>query len=258
MGIQKITFDGANVTSKIDADLYHFLFSNEVGILFGLKNTVSYSLANNIVTFQDGYIGIYGRIIYIENGTQITITPDSVKNGFVVLGVNTEDNSVSLYLREQASGYPTLSKTNLVTSNGLCELALCAYTKTATSITLNASFTREIITSSKERTNFIEASIYANFKPVRVPVTTVTNGTYRFSGYDSNQLENALMLVVVNYNNIVSVPGTILFHESGSAASVNYRYGNSDYSLFITYNDSIVTLICGSTIQRVTSVIIFK
>ena len=37
MGLQKITFEGGNVTSKVDSDLYHFLFSSDVGILKGLK-----------------------------------------------------------------------------------------------------------------------------------------------------------------------------------------------------------------------------
>jgi hypothetical protein len=33
MGLQKITFEGGNVTSKIDSDLYHFLFSSDVGVM---------------------------------------------------------------------------------------------------------------------------------------------------------------------------------------------------------------------------------
>ncbi len=39
------------------------------------------TLANNTLTFQDGYVSVYGRIIYIENQTTIGITPDSNKNG---------------------------------------------------------------------------------------------------------------------------------------------------------------------------------
>ena len=105
MGIQKITFDGANVTSKIDADLYHFLFSTEVGILKDVKAQCSYTLANNTITFLDGYVGIYGRIIYIENQTTITISPDSSKFGYVVLGVNTESNTVNLYIKEAPGTY---------------------------------------------------------------------------------------------------------------------------------------------------------
>ena len=54
MGLQKITFEGGNVTSKVDSDLYHYLFSGDVGILKGLKSEISYTLANNTITLSDG------------------------------------------------------------------------------------------------------------------------------------------------------------------------------------------------------------
>ena len=86
MGVQKITFDGASVTSKIDADLQHFLFSYEVGILNGIRKIVLvYTLANNTITFKDGYVSIFGRLVYIEDNTQIAISPDSNRSGYVVL-----------------------------------------------------------------------------------------------------------------------------------------------------------------------------
>ena len=64
MGLQKITFEGGNVTAKIDSDLYHFLFSSDVGILKGLKSECSFTLANNTITFSDGYASIIGRLLY--------------------------------------------------------------------------------------------------------------------------------------------------------------------------------------------------
>src|SRR5690606_29079889 len=99
MGIQKVTFDGANVTSKIDADLYHFLFSSDVGILKGVKSQCSYTLSSNTITFMDGYVSVYGRIIYLENQTTVSVTPDSSKYGYIVLGIDTEANIVSLYIK---------------------------------------------------------------------------------------------------------------------------------------------------------------
>ena len=114
MGVQKITFEGGNVTSKIDADLYHHLFSGDTGILKGLKNECNFTLANNTITFSDGYISIYGRVVYIENQTTIGVTPDSDKYGYVVLGVDTQANTVTIYLKEQTGSYPPLTTTNLV------------------------------------------------------------------------------------------------------------------------------------------------
>jgi len=70
MGVQKITFDGANVSAKVDADLHHFLFSNEIGILNGLKSSVGFTLANNTITFTDGYVVIYGRLITLNQVLQ--------------------------------------------------------------------------------------------------------------------------------------------------------------------------------------------
>ena len=130
MGIQKVTFDGANVTSKIDADLYHFLFSSDVGILKGVKSQCSYTLSSNTITFMDGYVSVYGRIIYLENQTTVSVTPDSSKYGYVVLGIDTEANTVSLYIKEAVGTYPVLIQTNLQTTEGLYEYSLTAYSKT--------------------------------------------------------------------------------------------------------------------------------
>ena len=67
--------------------------------LKSLKNECSMTLANNTITFQDGYVSIYGRVIYMENQTTIGVTPDSSKSGYVILGVNTSTNEVNLYLK---------------------------------------------------------------------------------------------------------------------------------------------------------------
>src|SRR5690554_2865077 len=130
MGLQKITFDGASITAKVDADLYHFLLSNQVGIIKGFKNGVSVTVSNSTFNFKDGYVSVFGRIIYIEENTQISVVLDSNKKGLVVLGVNTTANTVSLYTKEQSGSYPSITQTNLLTNDGLYELVLCAYTKT--------------------------------------------------------------------------------------------------------------------------------
>jgi hypothetical protein len=73
----------------MDADLYHFLFSQDVGILKGLRRSSACTLANNTITFLDGYVAIYGRILYIENQTAVPVSPDSDKYGYVVVSVDT-------------------------------------------------------------------------------------------------------------------------------------------------------------------------
>ena len=59
MGLQKITFDGASITAKVDADLYHFLLSNQVGIIKGFKNGVSVTVSNSTFNFKDGYVSVF-------------------------------------------------------------------------------------------------------------------------------------------------------------------------------------------------------
>jgi len=253
MGLQKITFEGSNVTSKMDSDLYHFLFSSDVGILKGLKSECSNTLANNTITFSDGYVSVYGRIIYIENQTTIGITPDSSKYGYVVLGVNTSDNTVSLYLKEQTGSYPSLTVTNLLTTDGLYELVLCAYTKTTTSVALT-SYSRKLITNDKTRVDDLDDEILSRYLPKRRTLTLVTSGTYRFSGTSSVELRDSIIYVTINNHTVVTFPGEQMFLFVGSNTSVSYRYASGDYSLSVVYEDGIVTLTTGNTTHNITSV----
>ena len=258
MAIQKITFDGSNVTAKMDADLQHFLFSSDVGILKGLKNEVSYTLANNTITLLDGYVAVYGRLIYIENQTTVAVVPDSVKFGYVVLTVNTTTNSVTLSTKELAGSYPTLTTTNLLTTDGVYELVLCAYSKTTTSVTLNTSFQRLIISSDKERISNLETSLKNYFQLTQPTLTKQSNGVYVFQGEDSTVLQASLIIITIEFRTVLTIPGRLIFQAVGSSASVNYRYSGADYSLGVAYSNGIVTLTCGSTLHRITSLYLKK
>lgn len=257
MGLQKITFEGGNVTSKVDSDLYHFLFSSDVGILKGLKSEVSYTLANNTITLSDGYVSVYGRIIYIENQTTIGVTPDSSKFGYVILGVNTTDNTVSLYLKEQTGSYPSLTVNNLLLTDGLYELVLCAYTKTTTSVTLT-NYSRKLISNDKVRVDNLDNQIYNHYLPVRQSLTLVNSGTYRFSGTNSEELRESVLYVVINGTTVVIFPGELLFIVVGSNTAVSYRYASSDYSLSISYENGVVTLTTTNSTHKITSLFMKK
>jgi len=258
MGIQKITFDGSNVTSKVDADLHHYLFSKDVGVLKGLKQECSFTLANNTITFLDGYVSVFGRIIYIENQTTVSITPDSSKYGYVVLAVDTTANTVQIYAKEAVGTYPTLTETNLHTIDGLYELALCAYQKTTTSVTLIAEFERHVIIPDKARVDELEEELRLNYYPFKVTLTKVSNGVYRFGDVDSVGLGQSILFVVIENTTVVTFPGQLLFLVVGSSTSVSYRYAGADYSLGISYVSGLVTLSCGNTTHRVTSAFIKK
>ena len=258
MGVQKITFDGANITAKMDADLYHFFFSKEVGILEDIKQECVYSLSNNTITFQDGYISIYGRIIYLENQTAVSINPDSFKFGYVILGVDTSTNSVSVYSKEAVGNYPDLTYTNLHTTEGLFEFPLCAYTKTTTSVTLVPNYQRMTITSDKVKINNLDSSIQNRYAPVKATLNKINNGVYRFDNTSSTQLSESIVYVVIEYSVVVTFPGQLIFLVIGSNTSVGYQFAGSNYSLGVTYGNGIVTLTCGNSTHRVTSVILKK
>jgi hypothetical protein len=258
VGIQKVTFDGANVTSRVDADLYHYLFSKDVGILKGLKQECLFTLANNTITFLDGYVSIYGRIVYIENQTTVSITPDSSKFGYVVLAVDTTANTVQIYIKEAVGTYPTLTRTDLQTLDGVYELALCAYQKTTTSMTLIAEFERQMIISDRVRVDELEEELRQNYYPFKLTLTKISNGVYRFADVNSVELSQSILYVVIENTTVVTFPGQLIFLVVGSNTSVGYRYAGADYSLSISYVSGLVTLSCGNTTHRVTSAFIKK
>ena len=258
MGVQKVIFDGANVTSKIDADLHHFLFSKDVGILKGLKQECAFTLANNTITFLDGYVSIHGRVVYIENQTAVAVTPDSVKFGYVILNVDTSANTAQIYVKEEVGTYPTLIQTDLQVIDGAYELALCAYSKTTTSVTLNTAFQRMLISSDRMRVEELEAELTQRHLPQRLTLTKVSNGVYRFSGYNSVSLSESILFLTIEYSTVLVFPGQLLFLVVGSNTSIGYRRAGSDYTLGISYSSDTVTLICGNTEHRVTSAFIKK
>jgi len=258
MGIQKVTFDGANVTSKIDADLYHFLFSSDVGILKGVKSQCSYTLSSNTITFMDGYVSVYGRIIYLENQTTVSVTPDSSKYGYVVLGIDTQVNTVSLYIKEAVGTYLVLTQTNLQTTEGLYEYALAAYTKTTTSVNLINEFERVMITSDRIRVQELETKLKDFYYPHQLGLTKISNGVYRFGDVNSAILMESILYVVIENTTVVSLPTNQLFIVVGSNSSMNYRYAGSDYSLGISYASGLVTLSLGNTTHRVTQAYLKK
>ena len=77
MGLVKITFDGSSVSSKQDADInYHVTGLVAAGIIRGLGKELQCSVSNNYITFKDGYVQIYGRRIYVEEGSSVYISLD--------------------------------------------------------------------------------------------------------------------------------------------------------------------------------------
>lgn len=258
MGLQKITFEGSNITSKMDSDIYHFLFSKYVGILEGVNNQCNYTLANNTLTFSDGYVSIYGRIIYIENQTSIDISPDSNKNGYVVLGVNTLTNQVDLYIKEKSSGYPSLTQVNLNSAEGLYEYVLCKYTKTTSSISIDSSYNRDIVPYFQDLLDGIESKLNEYYIPKRKNFIQVSNAVFQIHNVDLAEFSNSIMYAYINETCIVNFLTDSLFVDSGFSRDISYSYAGSEYTLNVNYIGDVITLSCGSSFHRITSVYLKK
>ena len=93
MALRKITFTNSNVTAQDDSDLYYFL-TNKSGVLKGIKDELAVSVVANKLTFKSGYVSVYGRMIFIEDGTQITVPLNATGYGYIILSVNTLTNKV--------------------------------------------------------------------------------------------------------------------------------------------------------------------
>lgn len=258
MGIQKVTFEGANVTAEIDSELYHYLFSLEIGILKGLKKECRCSLSNNMITISDGYVSVYGRIIYIENKTQIVVTPDSTKFGYVVLGVDTLNNTVKLYLKELQGSYPPLIKTVLDSVRGLYELVICAYKKTNTSVTLDNGYKRKIFINDKAKVELLESDIKTRYLPIRKTLIKVSNGAYQVVISNQDELFESTIYLTINNSVLINFLGEALMIFSGSNTSFSYRFANADFTLGIMYENNILSFTCGSTMHKITALFIKK
>ena len=166
MALQKITFDGSSVTSKRDADINHHLGGLvRAGIIEGLGNECQVSVSNNYITLRDGYVQIYGRRIYVEDGSQVYISLDSTKYGYVVVEVNLTSNSVALKAVEtSSSSYPNLTQQDLSTTGTLYQFPIAKYKKTTSSITLDTGFTQIFIKPGLRQAKLVQKSKYKMFE----------------------------------------------------------------------------------------------
>ncbi|MDO9628455.1 MAG: hypothetical protein Q7I99_01025, partial [Acholeplasmataceae bacterium] len=68
----------------------------------------------------------------------------------------------------------------------------------------------------------------------------------------------SLVFVTIGNTTVVTFPGQAVFIFIGSNTSISYRYGGADYSLGVTYVGGVVTLSCGNTLHKITSVFLKK
>ncbi|MFA7105714.1 MAG: hypothetical protein WC154_00285 [Candidatus Izemoplasmatales bacterium] len=172
--------------------------------------------------------------------------------------MDTEINTVEIYTKESDGTYPSLTRTNLLTDQGLYEFKLCTYTKTTTSVTLNSTNYRSMIKKDSLRVSEVEYELKSRSRPRRLQIQKISNGVYEFHETSSSELSESIVYVTINNSVIINFPGDTLFIFIGSNNSIAYRYGGADYSLGVVYENERVTLTVGNTTHNITSVYIKK
>lgn len=262
MGLRKITFDGSEVLAKDDADVFYHLFSlTPAGIIKGLYSDVAVTAGNNLITLAKGVVCVYGRLILVEANTQIAISLDSIKNGYVVLQVDIPNNLVTLVKLETASGYPVLTQNNLHTTSGIYQFPLARYKKTATSLTLETDFIPTKIEPSGSLITSLDTSLKAyvesNYGVVYLYPYNSDNNIYK---YELNTLNLAKCLFVVRLRSGTSIifPGRTV--SSSSLTNISYQQFQVNYYFVIEYVGGRMYLYSSSSdvLHRVEQVMVWR
>lgn len=232
MAIQKITFDAASVSSKMDADINHFLTSGVNGIFYGILGRCQASVSNNYISFQNGYVQVYGRRIFVESGTKISVSLDGSAYGIVIIKIDLGNNVIALEKKEASSAYPTLTQQDLMNGGLIYEFPLCRYTKTSSSITLDSTYEPPYIkndqTKINEKATEVKNDASSKYGSIYDGWSTLSYGhCYVFEDINSLNAFNAIISVYVGGANVLFCGAAV----GGSGGIVHYRYNGQDCTL---------------------------
>lgn len=250
MALRKITFDGNQVSSKDDADFYyHLLDLNAAGVIKGLYNNCTVTAGNNLLTLAKGVVAVYGRLILIESNSQVAITLDSTKYGYLALKVDLSTNSVTLYVKENASAYPSLTQNDLHNTTGVYEVPLARYIKTATSITLDTSFKVPTINNLSTRLESLDTSIKnyveQNYGPMLLTPLSGYGATIAKYSVSSLNLNRTLFTVRLNNQVTLTFSGRLI--SSSSLSNISYLYLQTSYYFVVEYTSGNILLYSSTT-----------
>lgn len=254
MALVKLTFDGAINTAKNDAIFNYYLVNKVNGIFYDLGGRIYPSVANGKITFADGFVSIYGRRIYVEKDTSITVTLDSSAYGIVVIRADTSANTVTLQLKEAAGTYPSLTQTNLLEEEGVFELPICYYRKTASSLTVNTSpvgyiwTNKDQLDNAKSEINETIDSKQYGIKTTYVAYNSYSAGKHTFHLTSLAGKDTRLVSFFI-CNNLVTFNLNVL--GAYSCVTFTYVYFGTTYTGTLTLTNNILLLNAGDTTHKV-------
>lgn len=261
MAIIKLTFDGSLNTAKQDAYFNYYLTNKQNGIVKGLGNEVEPTASNGTITFKDGFVSVYGRRVYIENGTSIKISLDSTKCGYVVLKINTAKNEATIETKEGTSLiYPSLSQEDLLANDGIYELALCSYYKTSSSLSISTSENCYVRTFG-EILNTVQASLNEKINGIQNGIVGVTLDRASVSGVKQTfNISNYVGKsdVLIRFSLCGNVISTSLKHITGTSYGlfIPYYYLGTWYNLELTYSGGILNFYVGNASHSIKKIYI--
>ncbi len=232
MAIVKITFDAASVSSKMDADINHFLTSGVSGIFYGILGRCQCSTSNNYISFQSGYVQVYGRRIYVESGTKISVSLDGTAYGYVIIKVDLSNNAITLEKKEASSSYPSLTQQDLINGGLTYELPLCRYTKTSSSVTLDSSYDPPYIYNDQTNINNKAVQVKSDISSIYGSVwqslySSKSGDIYKFNNITTSNASNGVIGVYVGGAYVTFKAAAM----SGSGGIVYYTYLGNHYTL---------------------------
>lgn len=169
--------------------LFAFVYPQKAGILNITGNDCSYNgypvIVGNTaqITFNKGYIVIYGRAIYIEESTQVAFnlpTSGSV-NGVLGVKVNLAENGANEVSWFQKT--TTAQTDNLLTkeANGVYEFVLYNYTATSTTFVMGEK-TKEVINGVDEYITDLVLKSTTEFMPLNLTANLQAESEVKING----------------------------------------------------------------------------
>ena len=238
MAVTKLTFDGSLNTAKQDAYFNYYITNKQNGIVKGLGNECSCTASNGTITFKDGFVSVYGRRVFIENGTSIKVSLDSTKYGYVVLSIDTAKNEAIIAIKEGTnSAYPTLTRTNLLDEDGTYEQPICSFYKTSSSLTIGVvgvTYVRtmdELLSDLNTQLTTKINSIQNGMQGKYIARTSLsgTRQTFNLKDYKSK------VDLLIHFNicgNLISTSRNLIA-SSSYGITINYYYIGSWYTVFM-------------------------
>lgn len=255
MSIKKLTFDGALNSAKNDALFNYFLLNKQNGIFKGLGGNIAARVSNSQIIFSDGFVSAYGRRVYVENNTSITLSLDSNKYGLIVLRINTSANTATLTnLEGSSTSYPTPTQEDLAVDDGIYDVVLCEYYKTASSLTIGITKVKYIeldttlISNTKTELETEIGAIQNGMKSKWFTPSTTSGSRFTFNLTSTYGSKSGIISFEI-CNNCITVSLDLIKQTSGKTFS--YTYLNNTYQVNVHGSSNYVYITTGSSSHKV-------